>query len=109
MQPKFLIFKFYSSNLYEKFIQKISQCPCIFFYSKKYNGTYNVVVKTQKYFNEILKSNNTNSKFYTSYIYLYTSISIALSELIIENFELKFAHQILDSKYKYLTSPTKTK
>lgn len=108
MQPKFLILKFYSEDLFNLFAKKISEYPHIIFTSKKFNGTYNVIIKTNKYF-ESVSQDNFDNKFYTSYIYLYTSISIVLSEFIIDNFELKLAHQILSSKYKYLTPYSKNK
>lgn len=108
MQPKFLILKFYSRTLFENFIQKLSEYPHIFFCSKKFNGTYNVIIKTQNYFKEILQT-EVDFKFYASYIYLYTSISMILSEFIIDNFEIKLANQILSSKYKYLNSHTQNR
>ena len=108
MQPKFLILKFLSKDLSDFFAQKILEYPHINFIQRKINGTYNVIIKTDKYFESILKQENTNN-FYTSYIYLYTCISIVLSEFIIDNFELKIANQILSSKYKYLNTHTKNK
>lgn len=108
MQPKFLILKFLDKNLSDLFIKKISEYPRINFIQKNFNGTCNVFIKTDKYFEFILKEHSKNN-FYTSYIYLYTCVSIVLSEFIIDNFELKIAHQILGSKYKYLNKHTKNK
>ncbi len=108
MQPKFLILKFLSKDFSDLFVQKISEYPHIIFTNKKINGTHNVFIKTDKYFEFVLKNINKNN-FYTSYIYLYTCISIVLSEFIIDHFELKLAHQILSSKYKYLNIHTKNK
>ena len=108
MQPKFLILKFFSEDLSKLFVQKISEYPHIIFIQKKFNGTFNVIIKTDKYFEFILKESSSN-KFYSSYIYLYTSISIVLSEFLIDNFELKLTHQILSSKYKYLNPYAKEK
>ncbi len=108
MHPKFLILKFHSRNLYDFFIKKILEYPHIKFFAKKINGTYTVIIKCKTYYENLLNiSSSTN--IYQSYIYLYTNISLILSELIIDKFEHKLTRQILQSKYQNLSSYDKSK
>lgn len=101
MQPKFIIIKIHSKTFYKLLIRELTNYKRIKFFSKKINGIYTVVLKCQKYYENILNSDITN--IYLSYIYLYTSVSLILSELIIRYFEQKITHQILSSKYGYLS------
>lgn len=73
------------------------------FFHKKINGIYTIIIKCEKYYKNFCKKDD-SSNIYLSYIYLYTSVSLTMSELIISLFERKIAFQILSSKYKYLPS-----
>ena len=108
MSSKFIIIKINSKNFYNLLISKLTEYNNVHFVSKKINGMYTVSIKCEKFYNKILKS-NIDDNIYKSYIYLYTSVSLILSELIIEFYELKITHQILYSQYHYLSSYRKYK
>ena len=102
MQPKFIIIKIHSKTFYKLLVSELINYKKIKYFCKKINGVYTVVLKCQNYYDNIL--NNSITNIYLSYIYLYTSISLILSELIIKYYEQKFTRQILASKYAYLSS-----
>lgn len=108
MKSKFIIIKIQSTNFYTLLIRKLTEYNRIHFISRKINGTYTVAIKCENFYNSILKC-DINNNIYKSYIYLYTNISLILSELIIEFYELKITHQILYSQYNYLSSYKKYK
>lgn len=103
MQPKFIIIKIHSKNFYNMIVSELTNYNKIKFFSKKINGIYTIVIKCQHYYKMLLKNKYKNN-IYLSYIYLYTSISMILSELIIRYFESSITHQILYSRYWYLPS-----
>lgn len=102
MQPKYIILKIHSNKFYKLFLYEIKNYNHINFFTKKINGVYTIIIKCQNYYETFLKT-KPKEKIYLSYIYLYTNISLILSELIIKFYEQKIACQILYSKYKYLT------
>lgn len=108
MNSKFIIIKIHSLNFYTLLIRKLTEYPHIHFISKKVNGMYTIAIKCENFYNSILNS-NVNDNIYTSYIYLYTNVSLILSELIIEFYELRITHQILASQYSYLSNYRKYK
>ena len=108
MNSKFIIIKIHSKIFYTLLIRRLTEYTHINFFSKKINGVYTVAIKCEKFYNNILKS-NIDTNIYKSYIYLYTNLSLILSELIIEFYELKITHQILYSQYHYLSSYKKYK
>lgn len=108
MNSKFIIIKITSKKFYILLIRKLTEYKHIHFISKKINGIYTIAIKCENFYNGILNS-NISDNIYKSYIYLYTNISIILSELIIEFYELKITHQILASQYRYLSSYKKYK
>lgn len=101
MPPKFIILKIHSKVFYQIFVRELTNYPKIFFFSKRINGVYTVIIKCQKYYEYIL-GHELKSNIYLSYIYLYTNIALILSDLIIRFFEEKITKQILQSKYRYL-------
>lgn len=102
MTPKFIIIKIHSRNFYKLLIRKLTDYKRIHFFSKKINGVYTIIIKCEFFYNKIL-SLSKHDNVYQSYIYLYTSISIILSELIIDFYELKITHHILSSQHKDLS------
>lgn len=101
MNPKIIIIKIHSKAFYKLLVSELTNYKRLKFYHKKINGIYTVVIKCQAYYENIF-SKKFESNIYLSYIYLYTSVSLILSELIIKFFEQKITYQILSSKYKYL-------
>ena len=108
MNSKFIIIKIHSKDFYTLLIRKLTEYKHIHFVSRQINGVYTIGIKCENFYNKVLNSND-NDNIYKSYIYLYTNISLILSELIIEFYELKITHQILDSQYRYLSSYKKYK
>lgn len=108
MNSKFIIIKIHSKKFYNMLIRKLTEYNHVHFFSKKINDVYTVAIKCESFYENILNV-NLNENIYKSYIYLYTNISIILSELIIDFYELKITHQILYSQYRYLSNYKKYK
>ena len=102
MNPKYEIIKIYSKSFYSLLIRELTNYKRLNFFHKKVNGIYTIAIKCQSYYENTL-NRKLNSNIYLSYIYVYTSISLILSELIIKFFERRFTYQILSSKYNYLS------
>ena len=103
MNPKFIIIKMYSKSFYKTLIRKLTEYPRIHYVTRKINGLYTISIKCESYYNKILKTRKYDN-VYQTYIYLYTNLSIILSELIIEFYELRITHQILSVQHRYLPS-----
>lgn len=101
MNPKFIIIKIQSASFFKMLVRKLTEYNHIHFTSKKINGLYTISIKCEHYYNSLLNTHVYNN-IYQTYIYLYTNLSIVLSELIIEFYELKITHQILTTQYSYL-------
>ena len=83
--PKSIIIKSNTSKLIEQLVNELSQYPNIRFFKRKINGEETLVIKCFNYYNNLAKENYKN--FYGNYIYLYTCVSLLLSDLILENKE----------------------
>lgn len=101
MLPKFIIIKIHSAIFFRLFVRELTNYPKIKFFYKKINGIFTVIIKCQKYYETVLHTKE-KPKIYLNYIYLYTNISLILSELIIHFYEGKITRQILTSKYYFL-------
>ena len=108
MSPKFIIIKIYSQPFFKILIRKLTEYKHIHYVAKKINGLYTISIKCEDYYNSILQTCK-HDNIYQTYIYLYTNLSIILSELIIEFYELKITQQILTSQYSYLSNYKKNK
>lgn len=100
--------KTHSLSFYRLLISKLTKYNRIHFVSRKINGIYTISIKCESFYTSILDTSS-NNNIYSTYIYLYTNLSIILSELIIEFYEIKITHQILQSQYKYLSDYKKSK
>lgn len=96
MKPKKIIIKTLNKNLNISLCKILKKYPKLNFINRKINGEYLTIIKCYNYYESIgISSNNTNFKnIYGNYIYLYTSISMILSELIISFFERKIITRI---------------
>lgn len=97
--PKSIIIKSNTSFLIEQLVNELSEYPNIRFLKKRINGEETIVVKCFNYYDKFAKENNKN--FYGNYIYLYTCISLILSELIVENYEGIIVKRLLNYNYFY--------
>ncbi|MBQ9280191.1 MAG: hypothetical protein IJ215_04030 [Clostridia bacterium] len=111
MPPKFIIIKMHSKIFFRLLVRELTNYHQIHFLAKKINGVYTVMIKCQKYYDCLnmlsafpSSSISKSSNIYLSYIYLYTCISMILSELMIRFYEGKITRQILTSKYSYLSA-----
>lgn len=103
MNPKFIIIKIKSKKLYNQIYEKLKEYERIHFFKKKINGIYTIIIKCENFYNSILET-NCSDNIYQTYIYLYTNISIILSKIIIDFYELKLTNQILYSQHKDISS-----
>ena len=99
MKPKSIIIKSNTSNLITQLKKELTSYPSIRFINKKINGESTIVIKCFNYYNSSKKENDKN--FYGNYIYLYTCISLILTDLIIINYENIFLNRILHFNYFY--------
>lgn len=98
LRPKKIIIKTLYSKLNNEFCKILKTYPKIKFFSKKINGEYITVIKCSNYYNALKPDD-----LYGSYIYLYTNISLILSELIIKYFEKSFIKHLLNNYYFYFS------
>lgn len=99
MKPKSIIIKSNTKQIIKQLVDELSLYPNIRFFSKKINGEYTVVIKCFNYYNMLSIENEKN--FYGNYIYLYTCLSLILSDLIISNYEGILVNRILRYNYFY--------
>lgn len=97
--PKSIIIKSNTNFLIENLEKVLSEYHNIRFFSKKINGEKTIVIKCFNYYNKQARESNKN--FYGNYIYLYTCLSLILSDLIVEHFETILINRILKYNYFY--------
>lgn len=99
MNPKSIIIKSNTNTVYKQLVDELLTYPNIRFFNKTINGENRIIIKCFNYYdkNKIEDKNN----FYGNYIYLYTCISLILTELIISNYETIFINRILHYNYFY--------
>lgn len=105
MQPKKIIIKTLYKKLNCAFCNTLKKYPRINFFNKKINGQYVTTIKCSNYYD--CSSNFDN--VYGSYVYLYTSISLILSELIIDFFEAHFISFLINDYYFYFSNKEKSR
>lgn len=96
MNPRCIILKTRSVEFLNAFIYKLKEIKNIRFFDFKINGWYTVVIKCHNYYNR--KNILTASKLYGSYIFLYSIISIIISELLIAYYEHSISRRIIHIK-----------
>lgn len=99
MNPKSIIIKSNTNSIYEQLVNELSTYPNIRFFNKFINGENRIIIKCFNYYNKNKLENKNN--FYGNYTYLYTCISLVLTELIISNYEAIFIKRILQYNYFY--------
>ncbi len=99
MKAKSIIVKSNTEHLIKQLGNELSEYPNIRFFNKKINGEYTIVIKCYNYYNKAKIENEKN--FYGNYIYLYTCLSLILSDLIIKNYDRTLVNRILRYNYFY--------
>ena len=94
MNPKSIIIKTQSKDFHNALIYKLKEFKNIRFTSIKLNGFYIVIIKCHTYYNR--ESTLDETKLYGSYIFLYSIVSIILSELLICYHENSISKRIIN-------------
>ena len=96
MNPKCIIIKTQSKDFFNAFLYKLKELRNIRFTGIKINGFYTIIIKCHTYYNKNDIFDET--KLYGSYIFLYSIISIILSELLIIYYEHSVSKRIIYTK-----------
>lgn len=99
MSAKSIIIRTHSKELYKLLIQKLATIKNINFFSKKINNMYLCVIKCNNYYSYF--NFPVTHSFYGNYIFIYSTLSIILSELLIEYYEQRIAKRFINSQYFY--------
>lgn len=99
MSAKSLLIKTHSKKLHELLVKEFLESSKIKFFSKKINGAYIITIKCNDYYSFL--SFPTSKSIYGNYIFLYSSISIILSDILIRFYENIFAKRYIASQYFY--------
>ena len=105
--PKSIIIKSNTNNLIKQLVNELYQYPNIRFFKRKINGEETLVIKCFNYYNNLAIENKKN--FYGNYIYLYTCLSLLISDLIVETYENTLVKRILNYNYFYFGNPIQNK
>lgn len=106
MTAKSIIIKTHSKELYKLLISKLISVKSIKFFSKKINNVYACVIKCNNYYSRVNFA--VQESFYRNYIFLYSTLSLILSEILIEYFEQYIAKRFINSQYFYFPKNTLT-
>lgn len=96
MKPKCIILKTQSKEFLDAFIYKLNEFKTIRFFSIKMNGFYTVVIKCHNYYHYFGFQNKSN--VCASYIFLYSVISIILSDLFLTYYEHLVSRRMIAAK-----------
>lgn len=101
MCPKSFCIKTSSKEFIDLLDNQLSVIPSVRYIKKKINGEYSIIIKCFNYYNKF--NNMTTYSFYGSYIYLYTNLSLLLSELFISFYEKILIKRIISMHYFYFS------
>lgn len=99
MSAKSILIKTNSKELYEILTEEFIHAKNIKFFSKKINGIYTFVIKCNEYYSCL--SLPKSKSIYGNYIFLYSSVSIILSDILIKYYESLLARRFITSQYFY--------
>lgn len=99
MSAKSILIKTHSKELSNLLIHELLNIKNIKFFSKKINGIYILTIKCNNYYSFLSLPKRKN--IYGNYIFLYSNISIILSELLIKFYEERLAKRFINSQYFY--------
>ena len=93
MRPKCIIIKTQSKNTFNALAYKLAELENIRFWKFKFNGFYTITIKCFNYYKTNISLND--SKLYGSYIFLYSIVSIILTELFLTYYEELISRRII--------------
>lgn len=99
MSAKSILIKTHSKILYELLLKELKNQKNIKFFSKKINSTYIFTIKCNNYYSFLALPSS--KSIYGNYIFLYSSIAIILSDVLIKFYEDSFAKRFITSQYFY--------
>ena len=99
MKPKSIIIKSNTNILIKQLVNELKEYPNIRYINKMINGENTLVVKCFNYYQKNKLENDKN--FYGNYTYLYTCLSLLLTDLIMDHYETIFINRILHYNYFY--------
>lgn len=99
MSAKSILIKTHSKELSELLTSELDNLKNVKFFSRKINGLYILTIKCNNYYSYL--NLDLSTSFYKNYIFLYSTTSIILSELLIKFYEEKLANRFLYSQYFY--------
>jgi hypothetical protein len=106
MQPKSICIRSLSDEFINLLEAEILNIKSIRYFKRKINGLHTLVIKCSNYYSQYTHKNQ--KSFYGSYIYLYTNISIILSDLIIQHYENQLSQRLIKSQYFYFDDKERT-
>lgn len=109
MQAKKIIIKTLNKTLNDELCNRLLVYPKINFFSKKINGEFVIVIKCFNYYDKLSLFSNfeirsISKEIYSNYIYLYTNVSLILSDFIIDFFEKNIVSRLIDTYYFYFSN-----
>lgn len=102
MFPKQIIIKSRSKNFSHLLKDELNAIPSIRYIHHKANGFYTTSIKCANYYKKINCTNDTS--FYGSYIYLYTNVSLILSDIFMKHYERYLITRFIKMNYFYFTN-----
>ena len=103
MFPKQIIIKSTSHTFIDALSKELSMIPSIRYNLKKINSIYTISIKCSNYYSRF--TTTFYESIYGSYIYLYTNVSLIITNIIIDTFERIILKRQLYSNYFYYGKP----
>lgn len=105
MQPRYILIKSQNLSLIQTLIFQIKEIKHIRFFHFKLNGFYTLTIKCHNYYNS--QKTYDDNQLYGSYVFLYSLLSIMLSDLLIIHYEHNLANRLLKPKKLNISQLTK--
>jgi len=96
MKPRYILIKSQNPEFIHALLFQIKEFKQIRFFYFKLNGFYTITIQCHNYYNSQNKLDE--NKLYGSYLFLYSVLSIMLSDLLIAHYEHGITRHILQKK-----------
>ena len=96
MKPRCVIIKTQSLDFFTALLFKIKEIENLRFFNFKINGLYTIVIKCHNYYNK--QNTHASIDLYGNYIFIYSVLSIIISELLISYYEHSVSRLIIHKK-----------